>query len=106
MTATGWAAVLAACALVFVTKVSGYLLPARWLEHERMARTAALVTVALLAALVAVQAFAAGRHVAVDARAAALVVAVAALLLRAPFVVVVLLAAGVAAGLRALGWAG
>lgn len=104
MTATAWAAVLLACGLAFLTKLAGYLLPARWLEHERMARTAALVTVALLAALVAVQAFADGSRVAPDARAPALLVAVVCLLLRAPFVVVVLLAGGVAAGLRALGW--
>lgn len=104
MTATGWVAVLAACGLTFATKLAGYLLPARWLENRRMARTAALVTVALLAALVAVQAFAEGHRVTVDARAAGLAVAVAALLARAPFVVVVLLAGGVAAGLRALGW--
>lgn len=101
--ATGWAAVLGACALVYATKLAGYLLPARWLENPRMARTAALVTVALLSALVAVQAFASGTQVVLDARTVALAVAFVALLLRAPFVVVVLLAAVVAAGLRAWG---
>jgi hypothetical protein len=40
-----------------------------------------------------------------DARVAGLAVAVVALLLRAPFLVVITLAAVTAAGLRALGWA-
>ena len=63
---------------------------------------ASLVTVALLGALVAVQAFTTGDAVVLDARAAALAAAAVALALRAPFVVVVVLAAVVAAGLRAL----
>jgi hypothetical protein len=61
--------------------------------------------VALLASLVVVQTLGgpAGTLV-IDARVAAVVVAVVALLLRAPFILVVALGAVVAAGLRALGW--
>jgi branched chain amino acid efflux pump len=44
------------------------------------------------------------RGLTLDARAAGLAVAVVALLLRAPFLVVVVLAAATAAGLRYLGW--
>ena len=60
---------------------------------------------ARVAALVAVQTFATGTALTLDARAAALAVAVVALILRAPFLAVVILAGVTAAGLRALGWA-
>jgi hypothetical protein len=98
-----WWAVLAASAVVLATKVAGHLVPARVLARPRITRTAALVTAALLAALVAVQAGTSDGALVLDARAAALVVAAVALLLRAPFVLVVLLAAGTAALLRLLG---
>lgn len=99
-----WVAVLAASGVCFATKLAGYLVPAHWLASPRMARTAALVTAGLLAALVGVQTFGHGSDLTLDARVPALGVAAVALALRAPFVVVVLLAAVVAAGLRALGW--
>lgn len=98
-----WWAVLAASVVVLATKVAGHLVPARVLARPRVTRTAALVTVALLAALVAVQVGTADGALVLDARVAALVVAAVALLLRAPFVVVVVLAAATAAVLRALG---
>jgi len=98
-----WVAVLAASAVCFATKYVGHRLPEHWLAHPRVARVAALVTVALLAALVAVQTFTADGRLALDARAVAIAVAAVALALRAPFVVVVILAAVVAALLRALG---
>ncbi|MBL8930247.1 MAG: AzlD domain-containing protein [Kineosporiaceae bacterium] len=97
-----WTALLAACALCYLTKVAGYLAPHHWLERPRVTRTAALVTVALLSSLVAVQTLGSGRALAADARIPALVVAAVLLWRRAPFVVVVLAAAVVAAGLRAL----
>jgi hypothetical protein len=59
--------------------------------------------VALLAALAAVQTFATGTSLVIDARAAGVAVAVVALLLRAPFIVVVVAAAATAALLRLLG---
>ena len=101
---TGWVAVLAAGVLCLALKVAGYLVPDRLLASERAKRIAGLVTVALLASLVAVQTLGAGQSVTLDARVVALGVAAVALALRAPFIVVVVLAAAVAAGLRALGW--
>jgi hypothetical protein len=59
-----------------------------------------LLPVALLAALVVVQAFATGRHLELDARAAGLAVAAVAVLLRAPFLLVVVAAAVTAALVR------
>ncbi|AEI12565.1 AzlD domain-containing protein [Cellulomonas gilvus] len=98
-----WLAVVAGAAVVLAIKLVGHLVPEHWLAQPRVARTAALVTVALLSALVAVQAVAQGQDLVADARLPALAVAAVALALRAPFVVVVLLAAGTAALLRALG---
>lgn len=70
----------------------------------RLARVAALLPAALLAALVAQQTFVSGAGVvAVDARAAGLAAAAVAVWRRAPFLVVVVVAAAVTAGLRALG---
>ncbi|MDN4477161.1 AzlD domain-containing protein [Demequina sp. SYSU T00039] len=95
---------VAAGLLAWLTKLAGHAVPESWLEDPRVHRIAAFVTVALLSALVAVQTFASGRALAVDARVAALAVAALLLWRRAPFIVVVAAAAAVAAGLRALGW--
>ena len=97
-----WVAVLAASLLCFVIKYAGHRVPEHWLADPRVARVAGLVTVAMLAALVATQTFTSGGELVVDARLAALAVAAVALALRAPFVLVVVLAAVVAGGLRAL----
>lgn len=98
---TGWSAVIAASAACYALKLLGYLAPARWLETERVSRVAALVTVALLAALLAVQTVGSGRGLVVDARVPAVGVAAVLLWRRTPFIVVVVVAAVVAAGLRA-----
>jgi hypothetical protein len=62
----------------------------------------ALLAPTLLAALIVTQAFADGRHLVLDARAAGLGVALVAVALRAPVLVVVALAAGAAALTRTL----
>jgi hypothetical protein len=51
-----------------------------------------------------VQTFSSGARLTVDARVAGLAVAAVALVLRAPFLVVVVLAAATAGGVRAAGW--
>jgi hypothetical protein len=98
-----WATVLAASTVCYLLKLAGYLAPHEWLERPRVARIAAMVTVALLSALVAVQTFGRGQGLTVDARLPALAAAGLALLLRAPFIVVVAVAALVAASIRAAG---
>ena len=98
-----WPALLAACAGCFLLKLAGLSLPQRVLDAAVVRRVSALLPVALLASLVAVQAVAAGPRLAADARLASLVVAAAALALRAPFLVVIALAAVTAAALRQLG---
>jgi hypothetical protein len=99
-----WGWVLLASAVCFGLKLAGHLLPQRLLDDDRVAGVAGAMTVGLLAALVVTQTVADGRSVVVDARLVAVAAAAVALLLRAPFVVVVLVGAAVAAGLRALGW--
>ncbi len=95
-----WTVLLLACAGCYLLKLAGMAVPARLLDHPVVERVADRIPVALLAALVAVQVFAAGTTLVVDARLAALGFAVVALLLRAPFLVVVFGAALVAALLR------
>lgn len=97
-----WAWLLLACALALATKWLGYALPARWLQHPRMARVAGAMTVALLAALTVLNTLADGSRLVPDARLGALVAAALALWWRWPFLLVVLVGAGVAAILRAL----
>lgn len=99
-----WGWLLAACAAAYALKLAGYLLPARWLETPRMTRVAGTLTIGLLASLTAMNAFSAGQGLALDARAGALLAAAIALLLRLPFLVVVLSGAAVAAVLRLAGW--
>lgn len=102
---TLWTAILVASIACVALKSVGYLVPPRWFEAPRPARITDLLTVALLAALVAVQTLGAGQAIVVDARLPAVLVAGALLVARAPFLVVVVAAAVVAALLRLAGWA-
>ena len=100
-----WTTVLLASGLSFALKLAGYVVPHHVLDGPVLSRVSAMLPVALLSALVAVQTFTSGSRVlTLDARAAGVAVAVTALLLRAPFLLVVALAAATAATLRALGW--
>jgi hypothetical protein len=100
-----WTALLVASIICVAWKALGYLVPPRLLEAPRPMRIADLLTVALLAALVAVQTLGAGQAIVLDARVPAVLVAAGLLMLRAPFLVVVAAAALVAALLRGWGWA-
>ncbi|UMG91764.1 AzlD domain-containing protein [Nocardioides sp. TF02-7] len=98
-----WVAILVAAAGCYALKVAGVSVPQRVLAHPVAERVAALIPVALLAALVAVQVLADGQSLTLDARLLGLGVAVALLLVRAPFLVVVVAAAAAAALGRLLG---
>ena len=98
---TTWHIILIASAATLALKLGGYLVPAGLLERERPARIADLLTVSLLAALIAVQTLGAGQAIVVDARVPAVIVAAALYALRVPFVIVVAAAAAIAAGIRA-----
>jgi hypothetical protein len=87
----------------YLVKLLGLLVPAGALERPLVRRLAALLPVALLAALTAQQTFSTGGSLVLDARAAGLGAAALALVLRAPFLLVVVAAVAVTAGVRALG---
>ncbi len=95
-----WTAVLVAALGCYLLKLAGLSVPPTVLARPAVARVADLLPVALLAALIAVQVLGGDQRLVLDARAAGLAAAVVALLLRAPFLVVVLAAAGTAALLR------
>jgi branched-subunit amino acid transport protein len=99
-----WIAVLATAAGCYLFKLAGLTVPQRVLASPRVRRFAELVPVALLAALSAVQTATSGHSLDLDpARLAGMAAAVIALLLRAPFLLVIVAAAGTAAALHALG---
>jgi len=97
-----WIVVLGAGAGTIVLKglapaaLGGRALPAR------LVGAMVLLGPALLAALIVTNTFASGRALVLDARAAGLLAALVAVLLRAPVLVVILVAAVTAGGLRAV----
>ena len=99
---TLWLIVIIASLACLSLKIAGYLVPTSFLEQPAPARIANLLTVALLAALIAVQTLGSGSRIVLDARLPALAVAAVLLALRAPFIVVVIAAAASAALIRAL----
>lgn len=101
-TATLWAAVVVASVGCYLLKLAGLSVPAAWVEQPWVARIIEFVPAALLAALVAVQGLTSDDRVVVDGRLAGLAVAALALALRAPFIVVIVLAGAVGAGVHVL----
>ena len=99
-----WIWVLGACAIAYLTKVSGYLVPDSVLDQPWVTTVSAGMTVGLLTSLVTVSTLVSGTAIVLDARVAALVAAAIALWLRAPYIVVVLVGAAAAALTRLAGF--
>jgi uncharacterized membrane protein len=97
-----WPAILLAAGGCYALKLAGLSIPQRVLDGARTRRVALLLPVALLAALIATNTFSAGDRLVLDARAAGLAAAALALRLKAPFLVVVAVAAATTALLRAV----
>jgi branched-subunit amino acid transport protein len=95
-----WLAIGVGVLACYAAKLAGLSLPGWLLDRPRVRRIAALLPVALLAALTAIQTIATGSRLTVDPRLAGVAAGAVALLLRAPFLVVVVVAAGTAALLR------
>ena len=95
-----WTAILLSAAGCYLLKLVGLFVPPRLLEQPTVAKVSALLPVALLAALAAVQTVTDGTRLVLDARLAGVAAGVVALLLRAPFLVVVFVAALTAALVR------
>ena len=85
-----WIAVIGTSAIAFGLKFFGHSVPERYLSNPRALRINTLIPIALLSALVAVQTFANKSALVIDQRVAGMTVAVIALMLKAPFPVVVL----------------
>ncbi len=94
-----WIGLIATSVIAFALKYLGHSVPEKWLSHPRVLKINALIPIALLSALVAVQSFTTGKSLVIDQRLAGLAVAVIALILRAPFALVVISAAATSAGL-------
>jgi branched-subunit amino acid transport protein len=97
-----WLCVLVVGTATVAIKAGGPVLAAGRELPEGAARVVDLLAPALLAALVATQAFASHESLVLDERAAGLLAGAVAILLRAPLLVVVVVAAATAAGLRAV----
>jgi hypothetical protein len=96
-----WFWVLVAAAAAYAIKLSGYLLPRRWLDRPVVVRLATALTIGLLASLTIINAVGKGQAIVVDSRLLALGAAGVALWLKAPYLVVVVVGA-IAAGLGRL----
>jgi branched-subunit amino acid transport protein len=94
-----WIGIIATSVIAFLLKYLGHSVPERWLSHPRVLKINSLIPIALLSALVAVQTFTNDKSLVIDQRLAGLAVAVIALILRAPFAVVVISAAATSAAL-------
>jgi len=97
-----WLCVLAVGLATVAIKASGPVLAGGRELPRSTARVVDLLAPAVLAALVATQAFASDEQLVLDERAAGVLAAGVAIVLRAPLLVVVLAAAVTAAGLRAI----
>ena len=96
-----WWLVLGTIVGCYLLKLAGYFVPSRVLDHGRTRRVVELLPVALLAALVVVEAVASGDRYDIDwARLAGFGVAAIAVWRRAPFLVIVIVAALTAALIR------
>ena len=97
-----WLCVVAVGLATVALKAGGPVLASGRELPQGAARVVDLLAPAVLAALVATQAFSSDEQLVLDERAAGLLAAGAAILLKAPLLVVVLAAAATAAGLRAI----
>ena len=88
-----WIATIGTSLMAFLLKYSGHSVPERWLTHPKIQRINALIPIALLSALVAVQSFSEKSELMIDQRLVGLTVAIIALILKAPFPIVVISAA-------------
>jgi branched-subunit amino acid transport protein len=97
-----WTAVLVVGVATIALKAAGPVFAGERQLPLSASRVVDLLAPALLAALVATQAFASDEALVIDERGAGLFAAAVAVLLRAPLLVVILVAAVTAAGLRAV----
>jgi hypothetical protein len=88
-----WIATIGTSVIAFALKYTGHNVPERIFAHAKVQAINALIPIALLSALVAVQTFTEKSKLMIDHRLAGVGVAMVALFLKAPFPVVVISAA-------------
>ena len=88
-----WVATIGTSLIAFLLKYSGHSVPERWLSHPKIQKINALIPIALLSALVAVQSFSEKSQLMFDQRLVGLLATIIALIFKAPFPIVVLSAA-------------
>jgi len=96
--------VLLASLIAFALKFAGFLVPKIILEHDLFKKIIPILPIGMLSGLIAVQVLADKQNIVFDGRLVGVAVGVIALLFRAPFIVVVVLAALVTAIGRAKGF--
>lgn len=97
-----WAALAAGAVCCYLVKLGGLSVPERVLRDPRVQRVGMLLPAATLAALALTQTATSGSELVLDARAAGVAVAIVAVVLRRPFLVVVASAVVTTALVRAL----
>lgn len=88
-----WIALIGTSLTIFTLRYLGHSVPEKYLTNARMLRINTLIPVVLLSALVAVQTFGDKSKIVIDQRAAGVVVAMIALMAKAPYFIVVISAA-------------
>jgi branched-subunit amino acid transport protein len=99
-----WLWVLGACAIAYLTKLSGFLVPDSLQERPWVTTVSAGMTVGLLTSLVLANTVVTGTSLVLDARLVVLAAAAIALWLKAPYLVVVVVGAAAAALTRLAGF--
>ena len=95
-----WAAIVVASVGCYLFKLVGMSVPEHILARPKVQRVAVLLPVVLLSALIAVQTVGSGQALVLDARMVGIAVAGVAIWRRAPFLVVLILAAACTALVR------
>lgn len=101
---TVWAVVALTGIGTIALKATGPVLLGGRPLSPKVASVVELLGPALLAALVAINTFGEGRSLVVDARVAGVAAGALAIRLRAPVLIVLVVAAGTTAAVRAIGW--
>lgn len=101
MSAVWWVVIVLGVVTVAI-KAAGPVALGNWKPSDRAKRVLTLVSPVVLSALIAVQIFTSGHQFQLDERAAGLGAAAIALILKAPLLVVVLVAVAATAATRAL----
>ncbi len=96
--------VIIASLIAFALKFAGFLVPRAILEHDLFKKIIPVLPIGMLSGLIAVQVLAAKQEIVFDGRIAGILAGMIALVFRAPFIVVVIVAAAVTAIGRAKGF--